>query len=71
MLLMSSPFKVEMNMKFQKAGLSAVMIAMMLWPGMYQTGTLGSGNRMQAEEPEQRKPEPGWAARRPGAQTTR
>ena len=44
------PFKGGMNMKFQKAGLSAVMIAMMLLAGGCAGGTQDAGARVQAEE---------------------
>ena len=44
------PFKGGMNMKFQKAGLSAVMIAMMLLAGGCTGGTQDAGARVQAEK---------------------
>ena len=44
------PFKGGMNMKFQKAGLSAVMIAMMLLAGGCAGGTQEAGAGVQAEE---------------------
>ena len=44
------PFKGGMNMKFQKAGLSAVMIAMMLLAGGCAGGTQDAGAGVQAEE---------------------